>query len=77
MDRQGPPNRPRYQLTGGLNRFRQRKSHDDASLSRQEGSTMRHIANAHSVVGPAGGNTGWLFLLFVGTGKAIVSWIGY
>ena len=53
MDRQGPPIRPRYQLTRGLNMFRQRKRCYDVMLSRQEGSTMRHLANAHSVTGPA------------------------
>ena len=47
MDRQGPPIRPRYQLTRGLNMFRQRKRSYDITLSRQEGSTMRHLANAH------------------------------
>ena len=53
MDRQGPPIRPRCQLTRGLNMFRQRKRCYDITLSRQEGSTMRHLANAHSVTGPA------------------------
>ena len=59
MDRQGPPNRPRYQLTVGLNRFRQQKRYDDVILSGQEGSTMLHLANAQYMTGPAGGNTGW------------------
>ena len=54
MDRQGPPSRPRYQLTRGLAIFRQRKRCYDVTLSRQEGSTMHHLANAHSVTGPAG-----------------------
>ena len=57
MDRQGPPIRPRYQLTSGLNMFRERKRYHalyDVTLSRQEGSTRRHLANAHSVTGPAG-----------------------
>ena len=47
MDRQGPPNRPRYQLTRGLNLFRQRKRLTDVTLSGQEASMMRHLANAH------------------------------
>ena len=53
MDRQGPPIRPRYQLTRGLTMFRQQKRCYDVMLSRQEGSMMRHLANAHSVTGPA------------------------
>ena len=27
---------------------------------------IRHLANAHYLPGPAGGNTGWLFLSFCG-----------
>ena len=46
MDRQGPPNRPGHQLPGGLNWFRQRKRCYEATLCKQEGSTMRHMANA-------------------------------
>ena len=46
MDRQGPPNLPRYQLTRGLNRFRQQKRCYDITLTSQEGSTMRHLASA-------------------------------
>ena len=46
MDGQGPPNRPRYQLTRGLTRFRQRKRSYDVTMSRQEGSMMRHLASA-------------------------------
>ena len=38
----------------------------DVTQSRQEGSTMRHLANAHYMTGPAGGNTGRLFLSFGG-----------
>ena len=53
MDRQDPPNRPCYQLTWGLTRFRQQKRHDDLTLSRQEARTMRHLADAHSVTGSA------------------------
>ena len=70
MDRQALPNRLHYQLTRCLNRLRQQKRCDDIMLSRQEGSTMRHLANAHSMTGPAGGNTGRLFLSFSGTGRA-------
>ena len=54
MVTQGPPIRPRYQLTRGLNMFRQRKRCYDVMLSGQEGSTMHHLANVHSVTGPAG-----------------------
>ena len=54
MDRQGPPNQPSYQITRGLNRTRQRKKYYDVRLSRQEGSTMCHLANGHSVPSPAG-----------------------
>ena len=54
MDRQGPPIRPRYQLTRGLNRTRQRKRCYDVTMSRQDGSMMRHLVNAHSVTGSAG-----------------------
>ena len=55
MDRQDPPNWPRYQLTSGLDRFRHK--------SRQEESM---ISNAQYLTGPAGGNTRRLFLLFGG-----------
>ena len=54
MDRQGPPIQPHYQITRGLNRIRPEK---DAMTSRcldSKGSTMRHLANAHSVTGPTG-----------------------
>ena len=40
---------------------------------------MRHLANAHSVTGPAGSvytGEGHLFLAFGGTSHAIVHWIG-
>ena len=43
MDRQGPPNWPRYQLTEGLIRTMML-----CCLDRKE------VANAHSVIGPAG-----------------------
>ena len=46
MDRQDPPNRPRYQLTRGFNRFIQRKRCYDVTLSRQEGSTRRQLVSA-------------------------------
>ena len=52
MDRQGPPIWPHYQLTRGLNRTGHKKD-ADITMSRQEGSMMRHLANAHSVTGPA------------------------
>ena len=35
-------------------------------MSRQEGSTMRHLASAQYWSGLAGGNTGHLFLMFGG-----------
>ena len=41
-----------------------RKRCYDVTLSRQEGSTMRHRANAQYWTGLAGGNTGCLFLTF-------------
>ena len=46
-------------------------------MSRQEGSTMRHLVNAHSVTGQVV-YTGRLFLAgpVVPTGKAMVHWIG-
>ena len=66
MDRQGPPNQPHYQLARGLNGFRQWKRCYDVTLSRQEESMMRHLANARNVTGPADGNTGQLFLSFGG-----------
>ena len=52
MNRQGPPIRRRYH-TSGLNRTKQRKRCYDVTMSRQEGSTMCHLANAHSVIAPA------------------------
>ena len=48
----------------------------DVTLSRQEGSTTRHLASAQYWTGLAGGNTGRLFLT-APTGLAIVHWIGY
>ena len=36
----------------------------DVTLSRQEGSTMRHLASAQYQADLANGNTGWLFLSF-------------
>ena len=44
-----------------------RKRCYDATLSRQEGSVMRHLANAQYWDRPAGGDTGRLFLAFGGT----------
>ena len=75
IDRQGLPMRPRYPLTRGLNRTRHEKDAMTSHCLDRKGSTMRHLANAHSVTGPAG-STGLLFLTGP-TGKAIVHWIGY
>ena len=38
----------------------------DVMLSRQEGSTMCHLANARYVISPARGDIGQLFLSFIG-----------
>ena len=46
--------------------FRQRKRCYDVTLSRQEGSTTRHLASAQSKDRLAGGDTGRLFLTFGG-----------
>ena len=46
MDMQGPPKQPHYQLTRGLNSFRQRKRSYDVTLSRQERSTVHPLTNA-------------------------------
>ena len=67
MDRQDPPIRPRYQLTRGLNRTRNDKDAMTSHCLDRKGSTMRHLANAHAVTGPAGSFTGRLFLMFGGT----------
>ena len=53
MDRQGLPVRPGYRFTRGLYRTRQRNRCYDVTLCRQEGSTMRHLANACPLTGPA------------------------
>ena len=53
MDGQDPPNRPRYQLTRGLIGLDSEKRRDDVILTRQEVCTRRHLANVHSVTGPA------------------------
>ena len=57
-----------------------RKKCHDIRMSRQEGSTMRHLASAQYWIGLAGGNTGRLFPTFGGlsvpTGLAIGHWIG-
>ena len=55
--------------------FRQRKRCYDVTLSRQEGSTTRHLASAHHWAGLAGGDTGRLFLTFGGPVRA--DWISY
>ena len=46
--------------------FRQRKRCYDVTLSRQEGSTTRHLVSAQYWTGLSGGNTGRLFLAFGG-----------
>ena len=48
MDRQGPPN---SLTTRCVNRFRQQKRCYDVTLSRQEGSMMRHLGNAQCGTG--------------------------
>ena len=48
----------------------------DVTVSRQEGSTMRHLVNAHPVTSPAGSLYRTAFSVAL-TGKAIVHWIGY
>ena len=50
--------------------FRQRKRCYDVTLSRQEGSTTRHLASAQHWAGLAGGDTGRLFLTFGGPVRA-------
>ena len=71
MDRQGPPNRPRYQLTRGLTRIRHEK---DAmtSIGKQE---MKYDAPPGKCIQDI------FFWRLAGpvapTGKAIVHWIGY
>ena len=49
FDRQGPPNRPHYQLTRGLPRFRQHKRCYDIRLSRQKGDMMRNLPSAQNM----------------------------
>ena len=65
MDTQDPPTDPAISLRG-VNRFRQRNRGYDVTLSRQEGSTTRHLASVQHWTGLAGGNTGRLFLTFGG-----------
>ena len=82
MDRQVPPIRPCYQLTRGLNMFRQQKRCYDVTWSRQEGSTRRHLANAHSRDRSCRYYIQDVFFWHLAgpvalTGKAIVHWIGY
>ena len=72
MDRQGPPNRPRYQLTRGLTRTRHEK---DAMTSRCLDRKRKYDA-------PPGECTLLSFFWRLAgpvapTGKAIVHWIGY
>ena len=69
MDTQDPPTDPAISLLGS-NRFRQRKRCYDITLSRQEGSTTRHLASAQYWTGLAGGDTGRLFLTFGGPVRA-------
>ena len=81
MDRQGPPNWPRYQLTRGLTRTRHEK---DAMTSRCLGSKEVRCSTwrMHS---PDGSCRYYIQDVFfwrlagpvVSTGKAIVHWIGY
>ena len=47
-----------------------RKRCYDVTLSRQEGSTTRHLASAQYWAGLAGGDTGRLFLMFGGPVRA-------
>ena len=47
-----------------------RKRCYDVTLSRQEGSTTRHLASAQYWAGLAGGDTGRLFLMFGGLLRA-------
>ena len=62
MDRQGPPNRPRYQLTRGLTRIRHEK---DAMTSHCLDRKRKYDALSWPVL-----YTGRLFLTFGGTGRA-------
>ena len=54
MDRQGPPNQPRYQLTRGLNLFRQRKRLTDVTVSGQEATIDVPPSECTLLAGPAG-----------------------
>ena len=67
MDRQGLPNRPRYQLTRGLTRTRHEK---DAMTSRCLDRKRKYDA-------PPGECTLLAGKALAPTGKAIVHWIGY
>ena len=69
MDTQDPPTDPAISLLG-VSRFRQRKRCYDVTLSRQEGSTTRHLVSAQYWAGLAGGDTGRLFLTFGGPVRA-------
>ena len=50
MDTQDPPNRPRYQFTRGLNKFRQQKRCCDITLSGQKGSYDDAIPGEYTVL---------------------------
>ena len=49
------------------------KKMHDITLSRQEGSMVRHLASVHHWTGLAGGNTGRLFLTY--GGPVCADWI--
>ena len=82
MDRQGPPNRPCYQLTRGLNRGLDNEK--DAMMSRCLDRRKYDAPPGEGKVGLAGQYgyiQGDFFCRLVGrsapTGLAIVYWIGY
>ena len=79
MDRQGPPNRPCYQLIRGLNRLRQQKRCYDVTLSRQEVccTTWRMHSETGQLVETQHDFSCHLVGWSVPTGLAIVHWIGY
>ena len=66
MDTQDPPTDPAYQSTRGLIGLDNEKRCYDVTLSRQEGSTTRHLASAQYWAGLTGGDTERLFLTFGG-----------
>ena len=69
MDRQGPPNWPRYQLTGGVTRTRHEKDGMTSRLDRKR-KYDAPPGKCTLLAGPAGLYTGRLFLTFGGTGRA-------